>query len=662
MFKKILVANRGEIACRVMRTAKRLHIKTVAVYSDADVHSLHVSMAGEAFHIGPAASAESYLRIDRLIAACHASGADAVHPGYGFLSENPEFAEAVVNAGLVLIGPPASAMRAMGLKDAAKSLMQKAGVPVVPGYHGLKQDPQILQNEAEKIGFPVLIKARAGGGGKGMRRVDRPEDFAQALESAKREAVASFGDDRCLIERYMSKPRHIEFQIFGDNHGNVIHLFERDCSLQRRHQKVIEEAPAPGMTAELRAQMGDIAVRAAKAVNYSGAGTVEFVANAENGLQADSIYFLEMNTRLQVEHPVTEAITGLDLVEWQIRIAAGEPLPLKQNDVRIKGWAFEARLYSEDPAKGFLPSTGTLEHLTLPFESARVENGVRQGSEITPFYDPMIAKVISHGQTREAALLKLRQALAQCQISGAVTNVAFLIALCSNSDVETGDVDTGLIARNLDALVREPLPPPHIQALAAIASLGLLRKTTAQDPWDTLSGWRHWSAATLFAVLEWSGELHTASISTTGNSSFNVEASNAVTPIEVISIRDDVVRFRSHDRITTATIIRKSKHLKVFCDDQIFTFALPNLADRTGSDAQDSGNTVVSPMPGLVKMLMITHGARVTKGDPLVVVEAMKMEHTLTARRDGEIVAVHVKAGDHVSNGAPLLEMKSADG
>lgn len=662
MFKKILVANRGEIACRVMRTAKRLGIRTVAVFSDADIRSLHVAQADEAFHIGPARSSESYLRIDKIIDACRASGAEAVHPGYGFLSENPDFADEVANAGLIFIGPPASAMRAMGLKDAAKSLMQQSGVPVVPGYHGQNQDAAFLANEAGKIGYPVLIKARAGGGGKGMRRVEKPQDFAAALESAKREAAASFGDDRCLIERYMSKPRHIEFQIFGDNHGNVIHLFERDCSLQRRHQKVIEEAPAPGMTPEIRRAIGDIAVRAAKAVGYSGAGTVEFVADVSRGLRADSIFFLEMNTRLQVEHPVTEAITGLDLVEWQLRVAAGEPLPLKQDGVRMTGWACEARIYSEDPANGFLPATGVLEHLDFPADDARVETGVRQGDHVTPFYDPLIAKLIAHGQTRDQALNNLRSALARCHIAGTVTNVQFLNALCSQAAVRTGDVDTGLIARDLDALARPQEPPASIQALAAIALLGLTTPQVGQDPWDTLTGWRHWSTARLFAPLEWNGQRRDVVVSINGKNSYTAQIGTSAVRLDVLECSDTGLRFCSDGRIASAKVVAHSQGLTIFCDGQAFTFTKPDDLDHLDDDAGKSGDIVVSPMPGLVKIVLTSPGARIVNGDPLVVVEAMKMEHTLTARRDGEIADVHVKAGDHVANGATLLTMKNADG
>ncbi|MDG1973159.1 MAG: biotin carboxylase N-terminal domain-containing protein, partial [Paracoccaceae bacterium] len=439
MFKKILIANRGEIACRVMRTAHRMGVATVAVYSDADAKSLHVEMADEAIRIGPAPVSESYLKADRIIEAAKSTGADAIHPGFGFLSENPDFVEAVEAAGLTFIGPSASAIRAMGLKDAAKKLMEKAGVPVVPGYHGEEQDPDFLAKQADEIGYPVLIKARAGGGGKGMRRVDDPAEFAASLISASREAEASFGDGACLIEKYILSPRHIEIQVFGDDHGNAVHLFERDCSLQRRHQKVIEEAPAPDMTDEVREAMGEAAVKAAKAISYSGAGTIEFIVDGANGLRTNGFWFMEMNTRLQVEHPVTEEITGVDLVEWQLRVAAGAPLPTKQEDLSINGWAFEARIYAEDAANNFLPATGRLSHLRFP-DNARIETGVRAGDEITPFYDPMIAKLIVHADTRAEALRRLHAALVATQAAGSVTSLEFLARLASHEGFAAGDV------------------------------------------------------------------------------------------------------------------------------------------------------------------------------------------------------------------------------
>ncbi|MEM8755951.1 MAG: biotin carboxylase N-terminal domain-containing protein, partial [Pseudomonadota bacterium] len=493
MFRKILIANRGEIACRVIRTARRIGVATVAVYSDADANALHVVEADEAVRIGPAPVAQSYLKGDVIIEAAKATGAEAIHPGFGFLSENPDFVEAVEAAGLTFIGPSAAAIRAMGLKDAAKKLMEEAGVPVVPGYHGEEQDPDFLAAEAEKIGYPVLIKARAGGGGTGMRRVDDPADFKAALASASSEGESSFGDGRVLIEKYVLSPRHIEIQVFGDDHGNAIHLFERDCSLQRRHQKVIEEAPAPGMTEEVRAAMGDAAVKAAKAIDYSGAGTIEFIVDGAGGLRPDGFWFMEMNTRLQVEHPVTEEITGVDLVEWQLRVASGEPLPMTQDELRIDGWAFEARLYAEDAAKGFLPATGRLAHLRFP-QDARIETGVRPGDEITPYYDPMIAKIVTKGADRAEALGRLEAALKATEVAGSVTNVAFLARLAAHEGFARGEVDTGLIERDADALTAVPPAPPAARALAALAALGLPGRE-GRDPWDRAGGFRLWGPA-----------------------------------------------------------------------------------------------------------------------------------------------------------------------
>ena len=473
MFRKILIANRGEIACRVMDTCRRLGVATVAVYSDADRAARHVALAGQAVWIGGPRPVDSYLKADRIIAAALETGAEAIHPGYGFLSENPDFVEAVERAGLIFIGPSARAIRAMGLKDAAKALMEKAGVPVVPGYHGADQSPDHLARQAERIGWPVLIKAVAGGGGKGMRLVERAGDFADALDSARGEAATAFANPDVLIEKYIQRPRHIEVQVFGDG-ARAVHLFERDCSLQRRHQKVIEEAPAPGMTAEMRTAMGQAAVRAAEAIGYAGAGTIEFIVDGSDGLCHDRFWFMEMNTRLQVEHPVTEAITGVDLVEWQLRVAAGESLPARQEDLSIHGHAFEARLYAEDAPAGFLPATGTLTHLTFP-EDARAETGVRTGDAISPWYDPMIAKIITHGPTRAAALARLETALAETEVAGAVTNLSFLSALTRHQGFRAGEVDTGLIARDLDQLLAAPPGAPGGAGLARAGRGGAAR-------------------------------------------------------------------------------------------------------------------------------------------------------------------------------------------
>ncbi|RUU96708.1 ATP-grasp domain-containing protein, partial [Mesorhizobium sp. M1A.F.Ca.IN.020.03.2.1] len=527
MFGKILIANRGEIACRVIRTARKLGVRTVAVYSDADARALHVEMADEAVHIGPSPVGDSYLRGDRIIAAALATGAEAIHPGYGFLSENPDFVDQVTAAGLIFIGPSAASIRAMGLKDAAKRLMEKAGVPVVPGYHGEAQEIVLLATKAREIGYPVLIKARAGGGGKGMRRVDHPDDFSEALSGARREAKAAFGDDRVLVEKYVDKPRHIEVQVFGDNFGNVVHLFERDCSAQRRHQKVIEEAPAPGMTPALRKAMTEAAVKAAKAISYSGAGTIEFIVDASEALKADRFWFMEMNTRLQVEHPVTEMVTGVDLVEWQLRVAAGEKLPKAQNEIALAGHAFEARIYAEDAAKGFLPATGTLYHLkfpdTPPEDAAmRIETGVRAGDAISPFYDPMIAKLVVHARDRTTALGALRKALARTEVAGSTVNTAFLAALAADADFAAGDIDTGLIGRHQDALVAVPPPSDEAIAAAALAATDASTAGPAADPWSSLAGYAHFHTLARRTRLRYGEENILARVSARPDGRFQV--------------------------------------------------------------------------------------------------------------------------------------------
>jgi len=645
MFHKILIANRGEIACRVMDTCRRLGVNTVAVYSDADAGARHVAMADQAVRLGPAPVAESYLRGEAIVEAALASGAEAIHPGYGFLSENPEFVEAVEAAGLIFIGPSASAIRAMGLKDAAKALMEEAGVPVVPGYHGAEQDDGYLAEKADDIGYPVLIKARAGGGGKGMRKVDAAQDFAAALDAARREAKAAFGDDACLIEKWVTSPRHIEIQVFGDDHGEAVHLFERDCSLQRRHQKVIEEAPAPGMTAEMRAAMGGAAVRASKAIGYSGAGTVEFIVDASDGLRADRFYFMEMNTRLQVEHPVTEAITGQDLVEWQLRVASGEPLPMAQEALAIDGWAFEARIYAEDAPKGFLPSIGTLTHLQFP-TGTRADTGVRSGDAITPFYDPMIAKLIVHGETREAALRAMDRALAECQIAGSVTNLRFLRSLCQDADFAVGDVDTGLIERKLDALIAEPEPPVEVVALAALAEGGLL------TPSDALAGFSLWSPLTRTLRL---GGANMRLIAH-GDGQFDAEIGDTTLNICVLGpnqarIDGTVARFEAvvHDA-----------GVSVFWDGAWHFDRIDPLDVR--AEAAGSGDAVIAPMPGTVKICHVREGQSVAQGDPLVVLEAMKMEHVLSAARDGVIAELGCVEGDQVVDGAVLIRLEALDG
>ncbi len=667
MFRKILIANRGEIACRVMATANRLGIRTVAVYSDADVNSKHVAMADEAIHIGPAAVAESYLRGDRIIEAALNTGAEAVHPGYGFLSENPDFVDAVEGAGLTFIGPPASAIRAMGLKDAAKALMQEAGVPVVPGYHGENRDADFLANEAGKIGFPVLIKARAGGGGKGMRLVETPNEFAAALEGAQREGEASFGDPVCLIEKYITQPRHIEIQVFGDGHGNAVYLFERDCSMQRRHQKVIEEAPAPNMPETVRTAMGKAAVEAAKAIGYQGAGTVEFIVDGSGPLREDGFWFMEMNTRLQVEHPVSEAITGLDFVELQLRVAAGEALPFSQDDLSIDGWSFEARLYAEDVPKGFLPAIGTLNHLRFPRSSEfdtghiRIDSGVRKGDAISPWYDPMIAKIIVHGPTRAVALNMLTTALADCQISGVVTNLEFLGALARHGDFAQGNVDTGLIARELNQLT-EAIPPSNsIVAAAAIIGAGLVNEPKSSDPWDQLMDWRHWTAAQHHVGLEFEGDSFDLLVTTKSVGTFKVEENGSVTEIGISKNGEDVFDILTDGQRFSISAVQFGRSVAIFRDGRSYTFTLPDHSVDVGGE-QPAGNSIVAPMPGLVKVVSVQSGSNVSKGDPVIVLEAMKMEHTLTAPRDGKLSEVLVAVGDQVTEGTLLIAMDGDDG
>lgn len=656
MFRKILIANRGEIAVRVIRTARQMGIAAVAVYSDADRDALHVAMADEAIRIGPADAAKSYLDIAAVIEAAKATGAEAVHPGYGFLSENPDFVEAVEAAGLVFIGPSASAIRAMGLKDAAKALMEKAGVPVVPGYHGERQDAAYLAGEADAIGYPVLIKARAGGGGKGMRRVDRPADFAAALESARREGESAFGDGRVLVEKYMAKPRHIEVQVFGDSHGNVVHLFERDCSLQRRHQKVIEEAPAPGMTAEMRAVMGQAAVRAAAAIGYSGAGTVEFIADVSGGLRQDRFFFMEMNTRLQVEHPVTEAITGLDLVEWQLRTAAGEPLPKRQDELAINGWAFEARLYAENPARDFLPATGRLSVFDLP-EGARIDSGVRAGDVITPYYDPMIAKVITHGRDRVEALAKLEAALARCSVGGVITNAGFLARLCRLPAFAAGDVDTGLIGRAGDGLLAEPDASEGTFALAALSALGFLAAPADPDPWGHLRSFRLWGEAAQTVFLDHDGTEHALRVTACGKGLYRVTHDGMATEVHVQSCDGRSVRADFDDRVLPAQVHRDGRDIHVFFGGHSHSFSIAEEADHHG-EAAAGGDRLSAPMPGLVRIVSAQPGVRVAKGDALVTMEAMKMELVLAAPRDGVVAAVPVAVGDQVAEGALLLSLE----
>ncbi len=648
MFHKILIANRGEIACRVVATCRRLGVATVAVYSEADRHALHVALADEALPIGGPAPKDSYLRADAILDAALASGAQAIHPGYGFLSENPDFAEAVEAAGLTFIGPSAAAIRAMGMKDAAKRLMVEAGVPVVPGYHGQDQDPALLAREAAAIGYPVLIKAVAGGGGKGMRRVARPEDFPAALASARAEAQAAFGNPAVLIEKYIDSPRHIEVQVFGDG-LDTIHLFERDCSLQRRHQKVIEEAPAPGMTPEVRHAMGEAAVRAAQAIGYRGAGTVEFIADGSRGLRPDGFWFMEMNTRLQVEHPVTEAITGVDLVEWQLRVAAGEPLPLRQEHLTITGHAFEARLYAEDVPAGFLPATGRLAHLAFP-PGVRADTGVRTGDTISPWYDPMIAKIIAHGPTRAAALNRLATALEETQVAGTVTNLAFLARLARHEGFARGEVDTGLIARDLDSLTAPP-ERDHT-AIAAEVTAALAAADPCRDP---LAGFALWDPPGFTVALQGAEPL-SARITLDGPAAARVEFQGQ------LFLAERTAQGWSVEGRRPMPVIAEGERLHVLIPGRpALTLTRPDPLDRAGGP--EAGEDVIrSPMPGLLRAVEVAAGQRVTRGDRMAVFEAMKMEHVLTAPRDGMVAEILAEPGAQVEAGAPLIRLEDADG
>ncbi|GAA6161258.1 acetyl/propionyl/methylcrotonyl-CoA carboxylase subunit alpha [Ruegeria sp. HU-ET01832] len=640
MFTKILIANRGEIACRVIETAQKMGVACVAVYSDVDASAKHVQMADEAVHIGGAAPAESYLKGDTIIQAALDSGAQAIHPGYGFLSENPDFVDAVEAAGITFIGPSADAIRKMGFKDAAKVLMEQAGVPVVPGYHGDNQDPEHLAGAADTIGYPVLIKAVAGGGGKGMRLVERAEDFADALHSARGEARTAFGNDAVLVEKFVSKPRHIEVQVFGDG-THAVHLFERDCSLQRRHQKVVEEAPAPGMTAEMREAMGQAGVRAAEAIGYKGAGTVEFIVDASDGLRPDRFWFMEMNTRLQVEHPVTEAITGVDLVEWQLRVAAGETLPKQQGDLSISGHAFEARLYAEDVPKGFLPATGTLTHLHFP-ALCRADSGVRAGDTISPWYDPMIAKVIVHGPTRDIALEQLHRALRQTEVAGTVTNLAFLGALTRHQGFASGDVDTGLIGRDLDGLVQTSATSTRAAVAAAMTAAGLV--DTSEE-----TGFSLW-APLHRAVQLMADDVIDLDVQVEGSNRQVWHIGNE-TILAERTAGDWTIGGTAMPRVSVA-----GSKITVFEGyGQVF-----EMIDPLDRDTSAIGNTNVieAPMPGLVKAVFAQAGQAVAEGDRLAVLEAMKMEHSLLAARDGTVAEVLVEAGAQVEAGAALVRLE----
>ena len=660
MFTKILIANRGEIACRVIATCQRLGIATVAVYSDADRNARHVRLADEAIAIGPAPARESYLRGDAILEAARRTGAQAIHPGYGFLSENAGFAQACAEAGIVFIGPSAAAIRAMGDKSAAKALMQQAGVPLTPGYHGDEQIPEFLRQQADSIGYPVLIKASAGGGGKGMRRVDDSATFTEALASCQREAQSAFGNAHVLVEKYVERPRHIEIQVFGDSHGNVVYLFERDCSVQRRHQKVLEEAPAPGMTPERRAAMGRAAVDAARAVNYVGAGTVEFIAGPDG-----DFYFMEMNTRLQVEHPVTECITGTDLVEWQLRVASGEPLPLQQDQLQIRGHALEARLYAEDADRGFLPSTGTLRHLRLPANTAhvRVDAGVEQGDAITPFYDPMIAKLIVWDVDRDAALRRMQQALAECEVVGVTTNAAFLRRLVMTDSFTQAKLDTALIEREQAALApNDGDSDPALWALAAIAGVATSEaaRRDARDPhspWQAQDGWRLGVAAARALTVEHRGAQRSVAVQGAGEQWTVHMDGNALQGSGRLA--GDALRVQIGEQLHRATVIRDGNELYLFGSEGVQRFTLHDPVSEADQSVADAGS-LVAPMPGRIVATLVAPGTAVKRGAPLLVLEAMKMEHTLQAPADGTVQGYRVKAGDQVGDGAVLVDFEAA--
>jgi 3-methylcrotonyl-CoA carboxylase alpha subunit len=655
MFNKLLIANRGEIACRVATTARRLGIKTVAVYSEADANARHVSMCDESVALGGATAADTYLSIDRIIAAAKATGAQAIHPGYGFLSENESFAKACAQANITFIGPPASAIRAMGSKSAAKTLMEKAGVPLVPGYHGDNQDAAFLQKQADVIGYPVLLKASAGGGGKGMRIVERSEDFSAALASCQREAKASFGDERVLIEKYLTRPRHIEIQIFADTQGNCVSLFERDCSVQRRHQKVLEEAPAPGMSIERREAMGKAAVEATRAVGYVGAGTVEFIAN-----QDGSFYFMEMNTRLQVEHPVTEMITGVDLVEWQCRVANGERVPKLQHELQLHGHAIEARIYAENPEKGFLPSIGQLIHLRTPAACAftneslvRIDSGVSEGDVITPHYDPMIAKLIVWGEDRAQALTRMSAALAEFEVVGPSTNIAFLGRLIASQPFSTADLDTGLIERHHDELFPAPLTPTLTVLSLAAVTLTLDERALSADPWSLPTGWRmnsELSRAVQFSDA--SGE-HALTLTYQQDSLvFGLANANCV----VTDIQRDGAHLRCsvNRKKISAHVIRVGELFHVFHEGHHWQLLWRDPIAHAGEHEAEAGR-LTAPMPGKIVSVLVAPNVVVEQGTPLLIMEAMKMEHTISAPSKGSIAELLYVVGDQVAEGAQLL-------
>ncbi|MEN9712176.1 MAG: Acetyl-/propionyl-coenzyme carboxylase alpha chain [Pseudomonadota bacterium] len=666
MFKKILIANRGEIACRVAATARRMGIKTVAVYSDADAQAKHVQLCDEAVHIGGNAPQDSYLRWERILQAAQDTGAQAVHPGYGFLSENEDFASACAQAGLVFIGPSPASIRAMGLKAQSKRLMEAAGVPLVPGYHGTAQDADVLQSEADRIGYPVLIKASAGGGGKGMRVVEDAASFAQALASCQREAMHSFGDDAVLIEKYVQRPRHIEIQIFGDTHGHCVYLFERDCSVQRRHQKVLEEAPAPGLSPALRERMGAAAVAAAKAVNYVGAGTVEFIVSQTDYDQPESMtfFFMEMNTRLQVEHPVTEAITGLDLVEWQLRVANGEPLPCQQADLRIQGHAIEARICAENPDHQFLPATGHLHIYRKPvcqsFEvgAVRMDDGVREGDTISPFYDSMIAKLIVHGETRAQALVKLDEALAQTHIVGVSNNVQFLRHVVASASFAQARLDTALIQREEKALFhQEPVGFPLAAACVVAHMLAQEQRLQNDDPWSRRDGWRAFGVATRTFDLAFHDQQHTANLTYAHDGALHLQVEQIAGELRWQQQTDTLrIEWAGH-RVSAQVFVQDNGEAHVFTPQGATRVKWVDALAHAG-EVQEAGGRLSAPMPGKVVSFLVNTGDKVKAGQALAVMEAMKMEHTIAAPVDGEVIELLYAPGDQVAEGAELLKLK----
>jgi 3-methylcrotonyl-CoA carboxylase alpha subunit len=652
--RTLLVANRGEIACAVMEVAKRMGMMTVAVFSDADAKALHVRRADRAVRIGPAPARDSYLNIEAILAAVGETGADAVHPGYGFLSENAGFAEAVLSAGLIWVGPPPAAIRAMGLKDAAKRLMEKAGVPVVPGYHGDAQDIILLAGKANEIGYPVLIKAAAGGGGRGMRLVEKPADFRDALAAAKREAKAAFGDERVLVEKFIVNPRHIEVQVFGDAHGNLVHLYERDCSLQRRHQKVMEEAPAPGMTDEVRAAMTGAALKAARAIGYQGAGTVEFIVDGSGPLRPDGFWFMEMNTRLQVEHRVTQAVTGVDLIEWQLRVARGEALPLQQGGIRLDGHAVQARLYAEDPAQDFLPSSGRLHAFHVVHWDHMLDAGFEKGDEVPPHYDAMLGKLIVHAPDRTAAFATLAERLSETDIAGVRSNAGFLAALAADAEVVAGRVDTGLIARRMPAIAQPPEPNADDLAHAAVAAAGLHRAAgkgfphePLADPWDALA---HFSLAGPRADIQefgFGGRLFRARIVSDGDHATVMFDDGASAKVRLAMKR------HGPDRACVTPV-----GVTVFKEGHALEFTVPDPFALAAEREAAAVDALKAPLPGLVKLVRVKVGDPVSKGEPLLVLEAMKMEHTLSAPHDGVIEEIAAE-GRQVAGNAIVVRFRT---